>query len=154
MYVAPLCYVYNDPVVLYYVFREIYTKYFHQLHIISSKPGGILSVSLLFESLLQTHEPELFQHLKAINAQPLKIAFKWIIRAFSGYLSSEQVLLLWDRILAYGSTDILAVLAFSIFLFRKMNLMQVDTYAAAEAVLSDLTTLKVIPLIQISLFSE
>ena len=38
----------------------------------------------------------------------LRIAFKWLVRAFSGYLASEQVLLLWDRILAYNSLDILA----------------------------------------------
>lgn len=37
----------------------------------------------------------------------LKIAFKWLVRAFSGYLSSDQVLLLWDRILAYNSLEIL-----------------------------------------------
>ena len=38
----------------------------------------------------------------------LKIAFKWLMRAFSGYLGSDQLLLLWDRILAYGSVDLLA----------------------------------------------
>ena len=37
----------------------------------------------------------------------LRIAFKWLIRAFSGFLASDQVLLLWDRILAYNSLDIL-----------------------------------------------
>ena len=37
----------------------------------------------------------------------LRIAFKWLIRAFSGYLSSEQVLMLWDRIIAYNSLEIL-----------------------------------------------
>ncbi len=37
----------------------------------------------------------------------LKIAFKWLVRAFSGYLASDQVLLLWDRVLAYNSLLIL-----------------------------------------------
>ena len=62
----------------------------------------------------------------------LRLAFKWLIRAFSGYLASEQVLLLWDRVLAYNSTDILAVLAVAIFSFRRSNLVQVQTYNAAE----------------------
>ena len=37
----------------------------------------------------------------------LKIAFKWLMRAFSGFLASDQVLLLWDRILSFDSLEIL-----------------------------------------------
>ena len=33
--------------------------------------------------------------------------FKWLMRAFSGYLSSKENLLLWDKILAYDSLEIL-----------------------------------------------
>lgn len=154
MYVAPLCYLYKEPVKLYYVFREIYTRYFFRLHSISSHPQGIVCLSLLFETLLQTHEPELFFHLKSVGCQPLKIAFKWLVRAFSGYLSSDQVLLLWDRVLAYNSLEILPVLAVAIFSFRKTNLLKVQSYNAAEAVLADLTTLQVIPLVQLGLFSK
>lgn len=65
------------------------------------------------------------------------------MRAFSGYLGSNQLLALWDRILAFDSLEILpgrrsssierekerkwnlfrhvAVLAVSIFIFRKGN---------------------------------
>lgn len=38
----------------------------------------------------------------------LRIAFKWMMRAFSGYLASNQLLALWDRILAYDSLEILS----------------------------------------------
>ncbi|CAG5120893.1 unnamed protein product, partial [Candidula unifasciata] len=153
MYVAPLCYLYNDVVQLYYVFRHMYMHFFYHLHSISSHPQGIVCLSLLFESLLQTEEPELFYHLKQVGCQPLKIAFKWLMRAFSGFLASDQVLLLWDRILAYDSLEILSVLAVAIFSFRKMNLMKVQTLNAAEAVLADLYTLQVLPLLQLALFS-
>jgi len=91
MYAAPLCYVYNEPCVLYFVFRAMYTGFFHQLHTLSSHPKGIVSLCLLFETLLQTNEPALFLHLKSIGVQPLRLAFKWLVRAFSGYLASEQV---------------------------------------------------------------
>lgn len=154
MYVAPMCFLYKETITLYYVFREMYVRYFFRLHSISSHPQGIVGLSLLFESLLQTHESDLFFHLKSVGCQPLKVAFKWLVRAFSGYLSSDQVLLLWDRVLAYNSLEILAVLAVAIFSFRKTNLMKVQSYNAAEAVLADLTTLQVIPLIQLSLFSK
>lgn len=38
----------------------------------------------------------------------LRISFKWMVRAFSGYLATDQLLLLWDRILGYNSLEILA----------------------------------------------
>ncbi|KAM6959659.1 TBC1 domain family member 19 isoform 1-T1 [Tautogolabrus adspersus] len=151
--VAPLCFLYNEPSKLYSVFREMYTRYFFRLHSISSSPSGIVSLCLQFERLLQTHLPQLFYHLRQIGAQPLRIAFKWMVRGFSGYLSTDQLLLLWDRILGYDSLEVVAVLAAAVFAFRAENLMEVTSLASAEAVLADLSTLKVVPLIQIFLFA-
>ena len=94
------------------MFREFYMTHFHKLNIISSDPQGILSLCYLFESLLQAKDPELFFHLREIQAQPLRIAFKWIMRAFSGFLASSQLLELWDRILAFNSLEILSSLYF------------------------------------------
>uniref|UniRef100_A0A8D0DBA0 TBC1 domain family, member 19 n=1 Tax=Sander lucioperca TaxID=283035 RepID=A0A8D0DBA0_SANLU len=151
--VAPLCFLYNEPSKLYSVFREMYIRYFFRLHSISSSPSGIVSLCLQFERLLQSHLPQLFYHLRQIGAQPLRIAFKWMVRAFSGYLSTDQLLLLWDRILGYDSLEVVAVLAAAVFAFRAENLMEVTSLASAEAVLADLSTLKVMPLIQIFLFA-
>ncbi|XP_054855833.1 TBC1 domain family member 19 isoform X2 [Eublepharis macularius] len=153
MYVAPLCFLYHEPSKLYQIFREIYVRYFFRLHSISSHPSGIVSLCLLFETLLQTHLPQLFYHLREIGAQPLRISFKWMVRAFSGYLATDQLLLLWDRILGYSSLEVLAVLAAAVFAFRAVNLMEATSLAAAEAVLADLSTLKVMPLLQIFLFA-
>ncbi|TNM93791.1 hypothetical protein fugu_001967 [Takifugu bimaculatus] len=116
MYVAPLCFLYNEPSKLYSVFKEMYIRYFFRLHSITSSPS-------------------------------------WIVRAFSGYLSTDQLLLLWDRILGYDSLEIVAVLAAAVFAFRAENLMEVTSSSSAEAVLADLSTLKVMPLIQIFLFA-
>ncbi|XP_066892418.1 TBC1 domain family member 19 isoform X2 [Kogia breviceps] len=153
MYVAPLCFLYHEPSKLYQIFREMYVRFFFRLHSISSHPSGIVSLCLLFETLLQTYLPQLFYHLREIGAQPLRISFKWMVRAFSGYLATDQLLLLWDRILGYNSLEILAVLAAAVFAFRAVNLMEVTSLAAAEAVLADLSTLKVMPLLQIFLFA-
>nr|XP_014347960.1 PREDICTED: TBC1 domain family member 19 isoform X2 [Latimeria chalumnae] len=153
MYVAPLCFLYHEPSKLYQVFHEMYVRYFFRLHSISSHSSGIVSLCLLFETLLQTHLPQLFCHLREIGAQALRISFKWMVRAFSGYLATDQLLLLWDRILGYNSLEILSVLAAAVFAFRAENLMEVTSLAAAEAVLADLSTLKVMPLLQIFLFA-
>ncbi|NXX12331.1 TBC19 protein, partial [Podargus strigoides] len=130
--VAPLCFLYHEPSKLYQIFREMYVRFFFRLHSISSHPSGIVSLCLLFETLLQTHLPQLFYHLREIGAQPLRISFKWMVRAFSGYLATDQLLLLWDRILGYNSLEILAVLAAAVFAFRAVNLMEVTSLAAAE----------------------
>ncbi|GAB1289662.1 TBC1 domain family, member 19 [Apodemus speciosus] len=102
MYVAPLCFLYHEPYKLYQIFREMYVRFFFRLHSISSHPSG------------------------------LRISFKWMVRAFSGYLATDQLLLLWDRILGYNSLEILAVLAAAVFAFRAVNLMEVTSLAAAE----------------------
>ena len=45
--VAPLCYIYNDPIVLYFVFRELYMRFFFRLHTLSSHPQVIQISSYL-----------------------------------------------------------------------------------------------------------
>ena len=83
--------------------------------------------------------------------QPLRLVFRRIIRGFSGHLPPEQVLYLWDLVLAYDSMEVFPILAAAIISFRKDNLMQVTTLQNVEAVLADLSSLPVIPLLQLAL---
>lgn len=152
MYASPLGFVCAKAPELYFLFRQIYTRYFFRLHTMSSHPQGILSLCLLFENLLQTHEPALFYHLKEVGAHPLRLAFNWIIYAFAGYLDTEQLLLLWDRIFAYDSMGLLAVLAMAILSYRRTNLLEVTNLQAAQTVLADISTLNTVALLQYVLF--
>lgn len=106
--VAPICFVYSDPVFLYFMFRKIFMTHLIKLYIISSDPESIVGLCALFETLLHSKDAQLFLHLKKIDAQPLKIVFKWLIRAFSGYLACSQLLELWDRILAFNNLEIIS----------------------------------------------
>lgn len=81
----------------------------------------------------------------------IRVVFKWLMRAFSGHLQPEQLLVLWDLILAYDSLEILSLLSVIILSFRKESLMQVNTLDNIEAVLADLSSVKVLPLIQLAL---
>lgn len=152
MYASPLGFVCAQAPQLYYLFRQIYTRYFFRLHTMSSHPQGILSLCVLFENLLQTHEPALFYHLKEVGAHPLRLVFNWLIYAFAGYLETEQLLLLWDRIFAYDSIELLAVLAMAILSYRRTNLMEVTNLQAAQTVLADVSTLNTVALLQYVLF--
>lgn len=103
-----------------------------------------------------------------------------MMRGFSGHLPPEQLLYLWDLVLGYDSLEIIPLLAVTILSFRKENLMQVNTlhnvevrlnlyflqespfrlncettcYFDFQAVLADLSSLKVMPLLQLSLLKD
>ncbi|XP_014485954.1 PREDICTED: TBC1 domain family member 19 isoform X2 [Dinoponera quadriceps] len=154
MYATPFCYLYDDPCAMYYTFRAFYLRYWFRLHTVSSHEQGIVALCLLFERLLQCHEPQLWTHFKNTHIQPIKIVFKWLMRGFSGHLPPEQLLYLWDLILGYDSLEIIPLFAVTILSFRKDNLLQVNTQQNVEAVLADLSSLKVIPLLQLALLKE
>uniref|UniRef100_A0A1B6D6P0 Rab-GAP TBC domain-containing protein n=2 Tax=Clastoptera arizonana TaxID=38151 RepID=A0A1B6D6P0_9HEMI len=154
MYATPFCYLYDDPASLYFTFRAFYLRYWFRLHEVSCHEQGILSLCLLFERLLQRHEPQLWIHFKVINIQPVRVVFKWLMRSFSGHLPPEQLLYLWDVIIAFDSLEITSLLAVCILSFRKESLMQVDTMQNVEAVLADLSSLQVMPLLQIALMRD
>lgn len=81
----------------------------------------------------------------------IRVVFKWLMRAFSGHLQPQELLTLWDLILGYDSLEILSLLAIIILSFRKESLMQVSSIESIEAVLADLSSIKVLPLIQLAL---
>ncbi|KAG5675845.1 hypothetical protein PVAND_005715 [Polypedilum vanderplanki] len=151
MFAAPFCYLYDSPIALYYTFRAFYVRYCHRLTTINTHNQGIVSLCLLFEKLLQTHEPSLWSHFRELQIQPIRVVFKWLMRAFSGHLHPQELLILWDLILGYDSLEILSLLAIIILSFRKESLMQVSTIEQIEAVLADLSSIKVLPLVQLAL---
>ncbi|XP_014256555.1 TBC1 domain family member 19 [Cimex lectularius] len=153
MYATPFCYLYDDPAELYFVFRAFYLRYWFRLHEVSSHPQGILSLCLLYERLLYKHEQQLWLHFKRHQVQPVRLTFKWIMRAFSGHLPPEQVLYLWDMILGYDSMEILPLLAVNILSLRKDNLLSVNTMQNFESVLADLSSIHVMPIIQMCLLN-
>ena len=81
----------------------------------------------------------------------MKIAFKWLMRGFADVLSIDQTLILWDRMIAFDSLEILPLFAVAIFYFRRSNLLQVGSAADAEAALADLSSLSVAPLLRLVL---
>ncbi|EFX79137.1 hypothetical protein DAPPUDRAFT_245167 [Daphnia pulex] len=154
MYVAPLCYVYEEAEDIYYTLRAMYVKYWSRLHRLSSHGQGIVALSVLFERLLQQQEPELWIHCLNNNIEPLRIAMPWMVQAFSGFLIPEQLLFLWDLILGFDSMLLLPLLAASIFSLRRENLHRILSHDSAETIFSDLSTIQVVPLLQMALTQQ
>lgn len=55
------------------------------------------------------------------------------------------------QVLGFDSLEIIPLLAIVILSFRRESLMQVDTMDSIEAVLADLSSIQVLPLIQLAL---
>src|SRR5690606_5610953 len=112
----PLTYLYGSAEEMYFVFRAMYARLWVKLTAISSRyssyvifacrgvhqvlvsllfdrPGTLLDLLKLFESLICTVHPALMLHLQSIDYPPVKTASRWIQVAFVGVLEVEQILL-------------------------------------------------------------
>ncbi|KAF0718691.1 Aste57867_1541 [Aphanomyces stellatus] len=152
MFVSPLCYLYDDPVHVYFVFREMYCRYWCQLAGISSRSNSILALCKTFETLIHRHIPVVVQHLLHHSIVPLSIAFPWIQSGFSGVLEIDQVLLLWDRVVGYDSLEIIAIFAAALFTFRSEELLLVTKTEDAKDLFAEALEIQVMPILQQFLF--
>jgi hypothetical protein len=152
-YVAPLCYLFTAPEPMYFALRGLWCRYFCKLNALRSGPQTLVRLCATFEALLQEHDAELFSHLVDVGVPPLSIAFRWIHLAFSGYLHTEQTLLLWDRIIGFDSLELLPALAAAIFAFRRRTLMAAADRQEVTEILAQPGRLQVIPLLQFFLFA-
>ena len=110
-----------------------------------------------FERLLIYHGGyDVFARLLTLGVHPLTIAFPWLRYGFESYLDPEQLLLLWDRVVAYGDIGVglLPVLAVAVFAFRSKQISDARTLREAKEALEDGSCLRVIPLLQGFLFPE
>eukprot|EP01063_Lacrimia_lanifica_P001943 TRINITY_DN11004_c0_g1_i1.p1 TRINITY_DN11004_c0_g1~~TRINITY_DN11004_c0_g1_i1.p1 ORF type:complete len:568 (+),score=238.93 TRINITY_DN11004_c0_g1_i1:163-1866(+) len=150
---APLCFLYTDIVDVFFTFRAMFCKYWVNLQTISTKPESILTLSKLFERVVRAYNPDVVYHCISHNLRPLEVAFPWLFSAFSGYLEVEQVLHLWDRVLAYDSLHILPILAAAIFLWRGRSILQCESAQEIRSLFTDFSKIQVIPLLQFFLFA-
>ena len=148
----PLCYLFSDPGRVYMLFRKLYVRYFYHLHNVTNQKGSITYLAILFENLLKQKDAHLFHHLVRINVPPLSIVFKWMVHAFVGVLDVEQILWLWDRMIGFDSTDIIAILAAAMVHIRKDMLMAAKDLEQVQSCFGDMRMMKVIPLIQNFIF--
>jgi hypothetical protein len=150
---APCCFVHAKPEHVYFLFRGLYTRFWCRLHTISSQCDTILYLTKMFENLLMENDAEVFQHAVLIGVAPATIAFPWMFTAFSTFLAVDQVLLLWDRLIAFDSLELLAVLSAAIFGFRAKQVLVARTPEEIKEVFRELHQIKVVPLMQHMLFS-
>jgi len=142
-WVAPLCYIYDEPHHLYHAWRAWYTRYCCRLHSIDDHPQSILSLCKLFEDLAHAVEPETCFHLERLGVPAVDVAFNWISNAFTGYLEVSELLLLWDRVLGFDDLRLFSVLAAAVLSWRSKDLLVCQSKAEIVECLGDLSHLEV-----------
>ena len=140
---APICYVFNDPMILYLVFKQLYCDYFIKLHSISFENESILGLCLNVEQRLVTLCPFLLQHFEKLDIHLTKLIFPWIFSGFSGQLPPEEFLQLWDLVIERESLFPLADLTVGIFKWRETTLMSCDEAFTIEACLKNFESISV-----------
>lgn len=78
----------------------------------------------MFENLVHAKVPQDTWTCIQLEIEPLEIMFPAIHAGFSGYLSGDQVLVLWDRIVGYESLEIVAIFAAAYFCHRLPDILK------------------------------
>jgi Rab-GTPase-TBC domain len=152
-YTAPLCYLYTDKATLYSMSSQLWAKLWCKLNVITGDRGALLCVCKTFENLLAALDPKLFLHLLSLNIQPLRVAFSWIQLSFVSFFEIDQLLILWDRVIGFTDLALFSLLAVAIFIYRSETLLNCSKSEKALLILNEGSGLKVIPLLQMMLFS-
>ncbi|KAJ3196696.1 hypothetical protein HK101_008035 [Irineochytrium annulatum] len=147
--VLPFCGVSSFAMIVAFLHSDVESAYFTFRELYVNHPFSLVTLGATFENLLKNIDAFLYLHLAhELGCPPLVYAFRWITCGFVGTLDIEQVLLLWDRIIAFNRPELLAAVAASIFLFRRESLTAAKGEKDIEAALRDLQMIKVIPLLQ------
>eukprot|EP00760_Papus_ankaliazontas_P017052 PhM_4_TR17012/c0_g1_i1/m.96667 len=155
MIIAALCFFVSDPSELYFLFRTLYCRHFIKLHSVLASEECLPSLLRLFESLLSFHAPEVVDHCNStLGVSPIAVATAWLHTAFVGFLEVEQVLYLWDCIVAFDSVVVMPIAAAAIFVWRREEVLQCTTETQLQSVFSDFSKIEIISLIQLVLFLE
>lgn len=144
---APLCYLMEHPAAVHRLFRSFYCRHWCKLHSLTVQKAeyrpALPGLLKMYEQLLQVRrmiqfwqtmkppgqynrfclklqelDPEIVAHLHNLGLPVTAIVLPWVCSAFSGHLKTEEVLLLWDRILGLDSLLPLPLLAVAIMCFR------------------------------------
>ncbi|KAF4659818.1 hypothetical protein FOL47_007415 [Perkinsus chesapeaki] len=144
---------------LYGVYRAFYCRYWVRLLSIELKEGikdSLAYLAILCENLVLELAPELVFRCRSTDRLPsvLKIALPWILSGFVGYIRPAQLLLLYDRIIAFDTVELVAILAAAVILFQKEALMVADTVEEVATIFSNMDYIQAIPLIQGLIFGK
>ncbi len=155
---APACYLYPHPADALAAFTRLYARLLWRTHAVgdaSTAPSPALPGLLrAFEALVHRAEPEACHRLERLGVPAARVAAPWLVAAFAEHLEVEQVLLLWDRVIGFDSTLVLAVAAAAIVSFRRDAILKAESAEEIREAFEDLSAIRIVPLAQEFLFRD
>ncbi|MEW5318783.1 MAG: hypothetical protein WDW38_009973 [Sanguina aurantia] len=152
LHAAPLCYLYSSPAALYRMYRAMYCRYWCGLHSLSPSHGALPMLCKVTEDVLQVLDPTVVTHLQSLLVPPASLVMPWLTSAFVGFLPVAEVLLLWDRVVGLDSLLPLPLLAVAVLCFRRQVILACRCADELREVMSDLSKLQTVALLQAVLF--
>ncbi|MEW5306035.1 MAG: hypothetical protein WDW36_008536 [Sanguina aurantia] len=152
LHAAPLCYLYSAPAALYRVYRAMYCRYWCGLRSLSPSHGALPMLCKMTEDVLQVLDPTVVAHLQSLLVPPASLVMPWLTSAFVGFLPVNEVLLLWDRVVGLDSLLPLPLLAVAVLCFRRQVILACRCADELREVMSDLSKLQTVALLQAVLF--
>lgn len=87
--------------------------------------------------MLWSTEKKIVSKLEDLQAQPLRIVFPWIFYCFIGYIDTEQIFLLLDRVIGAKSLEILPLYCAAIFFKEKTEILAASSASEIQEILEE-----------------
>ncbi|KAK9832957.1 hypothetical protein WJX74_002801 [Apatococcus lobatus] len=155
-WVAPLCYLSQDPKEIYSMAMTLFCRHWSRLLSFTPArhPAALPCLAATFHLLVHEAEPQVTKHIESLGITPLQLVLPWLLNAFADQLPVDQLLLLWDRIIAQDSLLPLPMLALAVFVFRREVLLAARSANEVVDTMHDMSYMKVVPLLQAIIFSR
>jgi len=75
-----------------------------------------------------------------------------MIYCFSGYLEIPEIFFIFDRIIGFDTTEIIAIVSAALFVYRSNLIINCTSQEEFDELFYDLSQIKVVPLLQHFLF--
>ncbi|KAI3386732.1 hypothetical protein SNEBB_000487 [Seison nebaliae] len=144
---APICFVFDNVIDVYFAFTHLYSTYFYQLHWPAVQ--GMVSLIHLFHSLLEQLCKELKEHLIRSDVNIYAYFNEWSSKGFVGVLPVQQVLCLWDRVISYNSLNTLAMFTVGVLWLRNDLLLSISNKVTLIQIISDFSSINVNSIFQL-----
>ena len=72
--------------------------------------------------------------------------------SFVGYFEASEVFHLWDRVIGFDTTEVIAIMAAALFVYRSNLILNCTSQEEFDELFVDLSQIKVVPLLQHFLF--
>ena len=84
-------------------------------------------------------DPTVFRYCVKKGVHPLKIALPWMYTCFTQAFHIKEIFYIFDRIIGFDSTEILAILSAALFQYKKHEILECEDANEIKECFEDLS---------------